>query len=263
MNPHAAAGRSGAWDILRRRLRPAVLPLYPLGPYPPRPLIPPCGPALCVVCRGPARPGFARCYQCGRHGLLGRSALADAVVPISYAMKGTAFAADLWRYKAWPGASPAARRSLLALLLVFLHDHGACVWRHAGMSGPGRLAVVPAGSGRPGPHPLLALSAPYLRLPLTRLAIRPGCQGRDLDLRRFVSDRTAAGADVLLLDDTWVSGASAQSAAAALKRAGARRVAVVVLGRHLDPADPLAGPLAARLSPASYDPARCAVHGQA
>ena len=35
-----------------------------------------------------------------------------------------------------------------------------------------------------------------------------------------------------------MSGGSAQSAAAALKLAGARRVAVVVLGRHVDPADP-------------------------
>jgi orotate phosphoribosyltransferase len=43
---------------------------------------------------------------------------------------------------------------------------------------------------------------------------------------------------VLLVDDTWVSGGSGQSAAAALKTAGARRVALVVLGRHVDPADP-------------------------
>jgi orotate phosphoribosyltransferase len=47
-----------------------------------------------------------------------------------------------------------------------------------------------------------------------------------------------AGADVLVVDDTWVSGGSAQSTAAALKLAGARRVAVVVLGRHVNPADP-------------------------
>ena len=67
---------------------------------------------------------------------------------------------------------------------------------------------------------------------------------------------------MLLLDDSWVSGASAQSAAAALKRAGARRVAVVVLGRHVDPADRLGGPLAARLAPAPYHPAKCAVHAQ-
>lgn len=254
------ASGAGAWDVLRRRLRPATGPLYQVGPYPARPLIPPRGPAVCVVCRGPARSGFARCYQCGRHALMAPGLLADAVVPVCYAVKGTAFAADLWRYKSGPAPSPAARTSLLAFLLVFLHDHGGCVWRQAGMPGPGRLAVVPTGCGRPGPHPLLELSAPYLRLPPARLAIRPGRQGRDLDPRRFVAGRAAAGADVLLLEDSWVSGASAQSAAVALKRAGARRVAVVVLGRHVDPADPLARPLAAGLSPAPYDQATCAVH---
>jgi hypothetical protein len=119
--------------------------------------------------------------------------------------------------------------------------------------------VVPTGCGRPGPHPLLAMAGPYLRLPRTGLAIRPGEQGRDPNPDRFTAERSGPGA-VLLLDDSWVSGASAQSAAAALKRAGARHVAVVVLGRHVDPADPLGGPLAARLGPRPYDPAGCAVH---
>ena len=223
----------------------------------------PAFPASCVICRGPVRPGFARCYQCGRHARLGPGLLADAVVPISYAVKGTALAADLWRYKSWRAPGAAARTSVLVLLLAFLHDHGACVWRHAGMPGPSRLAVVPTGCGRPGPHPLLELVSPYLRLPVTRLAIRPGRQGRDLDLDRFRADRTAAGARVLLLEDSWVSGASAQSAAAALKQAGARQVAIVVLGRHVDPADPAAGPLAARLRPAAYEPSKCAVHPKA
>jgi hypothetical protein len=245
---------SDVWEILRRR--PASL--YPLEPR----HRPGACPNICGVCRGPARPGFARCYQCGRHDLVGRGLLADAVVPISYAVKGTAFAADLWRYKAWRAPSAAARTSVLALLLVFLHDHGACVWRHAGMPPPSRLAVVPTGCGRPGPHPLLELAAAYLRLPVTGLVIRPGEQGRDPNVNRFTAERATAGACVLLLDDTWVSGASAQSAAAALKRAGARRVAVVVLGRHLDPADRLGGPLAVRLAPAPYDPAKCAVHRQ-
>jgi hypothetical protein len=249
-----ARAENGAWEILRRRLRPPFTSLYPLESYSPA-----C-PDLCAVCRGPARPGFARCYQCACHELLGPGLLADAVVPVSYAVKGSPFAADLWRYKSWPAPSAAARTSLLALLLAFLHDHGACAWRRAGMPAPGQLAVVPTGCGRPGPHPLLELSAPYLRLPVARLVIRPGEQGRDPNANRFMAMRTGRGADVLLLDDTWVSGASAQSAAAALKRAGARRVAVVVLGRHVDPADRLGGPLAARLAPAPYDPARCAVH---
>jgi hypothetical protein len=187
--------------------------------------------------------------------------LADVVVPISYAVKRTALSADLWRYKSWPVPSARARASLQALLVAFLHDHGGCVWPNERIPGPDRLAVVPTGCGRLGPHPLLELIAPYLRLPSTRLVIRPGRQGRELDVHRFRADPTT-GASVLLLDDSWVSGASAQSAAAALKLAGARHVAIVVLGRHLDPADPAARPLTARLTLGPYDPAACAVHKQ-
>jgi hypothetical protein len=43
------------------------------------------------------------------------------------------------------------------------------------------------------------------------------------------------GCRALLLDDTYVSGARAQSAAAALRLAGARAVLVVTLGRTLRP----------------------------
>jgi hypothetical protein len=214
----------------------------------------------CVVCRGPVRPGYTRCYQCERHDFLGQGLLADAVVPISYAVRGTALAEALWRYKSWSAPSAPVRAWLLALLLAFLNDHGSCVWRHAAMTPADRLAVVPTGCGRPGPHPLLRLASPHLRLPLSPLTIRPGRQGRDLDVYRFRADPVAPGSGVLLLDDTWVSGASAQSAAVALKLAGARRVAIVVLGRHLNSADPRAGPLIARLTPVPYDPSTCAVH---
>jgi hypothetical protein len=183
-------------------------------------------------------------------------------LPVSWAVKGTPFGAALWRYKSRRAPDPAAEWSLLAVLLAFLHDHGPCVWRQAGMPGPGCLAVVPSGGGRPGPHPLLRLLGPFLRLPPVPLAVRPGDWGRDLAAERFYAERPVPGAPVLLVDDTWVSGASAQSAAVALKRAGARRVAVVVLGRHVDPRDPAALPLAARLGPDRYDPAQCAVHGR-
>ena len=121
---------AAAWFTLRRRI--TIYPPEPAG-----------RPGVCAVCRGPARTGYARCYQCAQHDVLGPGLLADAVVPISYAVKGTAFAASLWRYKSWRSPDPAARVCLLALLLTFLHDHGRCVWRHAGMPAPGRLAVVP------------------------------------------------------------------------------------------------------------------------
>jgi hypothetical protein len=214
----------------------------------------------CATCRGPVGPGYARCYQCERHDLLGPGLLADAVVPVSYAVKGTAWAADLWRYKSGPAPDAPARAWLRALLLVFLRDHGTCVWRQAGMPPPTRLAVVPTGCGRPGPHPLLRLVGPHLGLPTAPLAIRPGRQGRELDPDRFLAGRLPDAPSVLLLEDSWVSGASAQSAAVALKRAGARQVAIVVAGRHLNPSDPHTAPLAARLTPAPYDPSVCAVH---
>ncbi len=57
---------------------------------------------------------------------------------------------------------------------------------------------------------------------------------RVFDSARFQSVRPLAGANVLLIDDTWTTGASAQSAAAALKAAGAARVGAVVIGRHLN-----------------------------
>ena len=243
-------------EILRLWLRSALPSLYPIGPLGPCP----ARAAACTVCRGPARPGFARCYQCESHHLLGPGLLADAVVPVSYAVRGTAFADDLWRYKSGRAPGAPARRSVLALLLAFLDDHGACIWRRAAMPAPDRLAVVPSGCGRPGPHPLLGLASPYLPLPLWPLAIRPGSQGRDLDVRRFQAGRAESGSSVLLVDDTWVSGASAQSAAAALKLAGAGHVAIVVLGRHVNPADPRTARLAAELTPRPYDPSACAVH---
>jgi orotate phosphoribosyltransferase len=65
---------------------------------------------------------------------------------------------------------------------------------------------------------------------------------------------------VLLVEDTWVSGSSAQSAAVALRGAGARHVAVVVLGRHVDPADPRSAGLLARMAATGYDGSTCAVH---
>jgi hypothetical protein len=266
-------GQTAGWDRLRLRLQSAAPPLYQ-----PAPRRAGSTAADCEVCRGPVRPGFARCYQCHRHALVGPALLADAVVPISYAIKGTPFADHLWRYKSVPVPSSSAplsapaptaaalptpawaRESVLALLLAFLTDHGPCVWQRAGMPPPGRLAVVPTGAGRPGPHPLLRLVSPYLRLPGCSLALRPGRQGRDLDLDRFQVLARPAGASVLLLDDTWVSGASAQSAAAALKLAGARHVAVVVLGRHVNPDDAASAPLLAGLAAARYDPSACAVH---
>jgi hypothetical protein len=215
---------------------------------------------VCPECWGPAGTGRGACYQCWQHAESLPGLLPDVVAPIAYAVKGGLHATNLWRYKSDRADAGAARTALSALLLVFLRDHGACVWRRAGMAGPTHVAVVPSRRGRPGPHPMQALAAPYLTLPWVRLraaghddagAVHP-------DPNRFHSE-PAAGAAVMLLDDTWTSGASATSAAAALKLAGARSVAVVVLGRHVAPG-PAAGAPGFSLAAMPLRPELCAVH---
>jgi hypothetical protein len=198
-----------------------------------------------------------------RHSAAGM--LADIVVPVSYSVAGTGYARALWLYKSDAPDRDAARRALRTMLLVFLHDHGRCVWTRALMPAPSHVAVVPSGRGRPGPHPLRTLVQPYLALPWADLAVcaREPVQARDLDPGRFRARARLADASVLLLDDTWTSGSSAQSAAIALKRAGARRVAVVTLGRHVNPCERTAGSLTAALAGRSFRADLCAVHGTA
>jgi hypothetical protein len=223
------AGADGPWRVLRRAVAAQECWLHP--PLPP-------GPGVCRACRGPARPDYLRCFHCGVHAQRAPGLLADAVVPVSYAVKGDRLAHDLWMYKSALAAAAPARTALLALLTVFLRDHCGCVWRLAGGAAPTHLAVVPSVRGRRGPHPLRALTAPVFALPWAELVLRPqpdppDPEDRDLSLELFAASRPLPRARVLLLDDTWTTGSRAQSAAAALKLAGAARVVVVVLGRHL------------------------------
>ena len=198
---------------------------------------------FCRTCRGPAGAGFARCYQCELALSEAGGLLADAVAPVGYAVRGGPLAEDLRRYKsdrATAAEVAAAAARLRELLAGFLARRGPSVWAAAGMTGgPAAVAVVPSGQGRPGAHPLAGLVRSCVALPRVRLAVVPAeIHTRGVNPHWVRVGDPVAGRDVLVVDDTWVSGGSAQSAAAALKLAGARRVAVVVLGRHVNPADP-------------------------
>ena len=180
--------------------------------------------------------------------------LADAVAAVGYAVRGGPLAADLYRYKSDRVAPVAADEAAVRLgqaLRRFLARNGPGVWREAGMrAGPRAVAVVPSGQGRRGTHPLTRIVRSCVDLPLVRLTVQPAQIHRRGVTAGWVrvADRVT-GADLLVVDDTWVSGGSAQSVTAALKRAGARRVAIVVLGRHVNPADPRSERFLAALSP--------------
>jgi hypothetical protein len=104
------------------------------------------------------------------------------------------------------------------------------------------LAIVP--SKRPGvtfgTQPLLRALARVAPL-LKRLANTLACRPRQT-LQRFEYNpdvfgpgpTKVKGKRVLLIDDTWVTGATAMSAAGALQREGATKVAILVAARMVD-----------------------------
>jgi hypothetical protein len=135
----------------------------------------------------------------------------------------------------------------------FLTGHRRCVLRQLG--GPPTVVLPVPSTSRPGGAPLdrvPGLAAHVLgALGAGRGACLPlWCPGvltrTELRVGHMRAHRHAfevppwalplvTGGRVLLLDDTYVSGARAQSAAAALGAAGAARVLIVALGRVIRP----------------------------
>lgn len=152
------------------------------------------------------------CYPCQSHREAAGDRLADLVVPISYSPRTGQHHHNLRAYKAQP-SSRRARRDLLALLLHFLHRHLPCIAARMG-GRPPHIAVVPSTSGRTGEHPLAMLVGTRIGLPAVVADVNPS-HGTDNN-REFRSDwfgvslpKQITPVRVLLLDDTWTTGAHA------------------------------------------------------
>jgi hypothetical protein len=198
-----------------------------LGPKP--------GSGVCGTCFN-FTDGYARCYACDHGGLV-----LDAVAPISYSVAREQLHHALASYKRLDGE--VARRlgaSLAAIVWRFLAEHERCLARAAGTDGFEIVTTVPSGDRlRDERHPLRWIVGELVgptRDRHERLLRRSGVEvpPRTFSSEKFVATAPIEGRSVLLIDDTWTTGASAQSAAAALKAAGADRVAAVVIGRHLN-----------------------------
>jgi microcompartment protein CcmK/EutM len=193
------------------------------------------GTGVCSFCFNLTR-GFERCYSCAR----GELALA-AVVPISYSVGGEQLHHALMGYKRLNGEI--ARRltvELAAILWRFLALHEQCVAAAAGVPAFELVTTVPSGAREhddrhPLRHIVGDLVGPtrwrYRRL-LRRSPLPVG--RREVSAHQFEPLRRLRGERVLLIDDTWTTGASARSAAVALDGAGAGLVAAVVIGRYLN-----------------------------
>jgi hypothetical protein len=207
----------------------------------------PPGDGICRVCRSVAGSGYAICYPCSQHRAASGGQLIDVVVPIAYSIKGTQHAHNLIIYKA-DRPSNQARYYIASLGAIFFVDHWACLTGAAGGSFT-HVATVPSTKGRTGPHPLELILSRRTRLPAVAATpnLSYSSDDRDFHADRFTVDQPVPAARVLLLDDTWTTGARIQSLAHALKTAGAAAVVAVVLGRHVNPSYGAAKPLLDRL----------------
>jgi hypothetical protein len=101
------------------------------------------------------------------------------------------------------------------------------------------MAVVPSLRGRAGTHPLATLAAVlpgrWDEIKLEAAHSVPEAQRRTLRSDHFFVPEPAAVANrhLVLLEDTWVQGGHAQSAAAALLLSGASEVTIVVIARRI------------------------------
>lgn len=193
---------------------------------------------MCVDCFNYTR-GYARCYACSSLPSYARHLA--VMVPISYSVAHEELHRTLAGYKRATGpAAERATHTLAQILSEHLIRHEACLAASAGVSRFEMVTTVPSSvAERDQHHPLRRIvgelveptTARHVRLlRRTSAAVEP----RRFDPWRYAAMRRLDGESILLIDDTWTTGASARSAAAALQRAGAGVVGAVVIGRHLN-----------------------------
>ena len=209
--------------------------------------VPVAGPTVCRVCRGPVRPGSAHCWCC-RKICLDLAISPDCVPPIlpmALYRSGDRWNAVLRRYKDAPvGAARRYYADILRLRIEqYLSLHRPCLVRET--NGFDAYCVVPSSQvGRvvDAPHPLEAVLGRVQTLgPLGVVRLSAGEKeiaghlkpNKTAFVPRDVVNVT--GARILVVDDSWVTGARALSAVATLGAAGATVSGVFVLGRAIDP----------------------------
>ncbi|MGJ7907882.1 hypothetical protein ACOQFL_15540 [Actinopolyspora sp. H202] len=199
----------------------------------------------CSVCTGPvASPGAKDCGVCALRRAEFGNRLADQVVPLTYVrgnqqQKKHQSAHTVLSYKR-PSAAEKSVKDLCLMIMAATSIHASCI--AALMNRMWQSVTFVPSVNNPGPsHPVaqLARQVAFNNDADNRLTLDLG-PGIELDPRAVRSDRfvvpehyrdRVAGKHVLLVEDTWTSGAKVQSAAVALREAGADHVTALCAAR--------------------------------
>jgi hypothetical protein len=226
----------------------------------------PAGDGICATCHCFVAPGWPRCYQCN---LLNPGRL-DVVVPITYGEDLGQMHTALRSYKSsWSEQERKyAGVRLVAILWRFLGRHEKCLTDRLGIGTFDVVTTVPSSTRARDQENRLRMvvraCAPVrerfeqLLLPAMNVP-----DTREFDPDRYESQRKLEGENVLLIDDTWASGMHAHSAGHSLKLAGAAKVGMVVIGRHVNPsweAGEKTSEELLRELPQTFDWGTCGVH---
>ena len=204
------------------------------APYENFMLSPRAGQGVCLRCFN-LTDGYQRCYACTRH-----PDVLSALAPISYSIGHEQLHHALASYKRLEGE--VARRltaGLAAILWRYLVLHERCVARAAGVRSFPVVTTVPSSDPERGTHPmgrivgeLVGATRRRYRPLLARSEAEVAC--RAYNPEKYQATTRLSGGPVLLIDDTWTTGANAESAAATLRAAGSGPVGLVVIGRHIN-----------------------------
>lgn len=233
------------------------------------------GPGICRVCRGPALDSDM-CSRCRSTEEILGGATCDHTFFLAYAdgqnPGGWSQSAQTMRlYKDTPPTALCVDHvHELTFVVTWLHD--GCMRTADG--GWDAAAFVPSRTPREGLHPVTGIARNVSRLSaddpasggphqIKRVGLEPGSVSvkRAANANRFaVPDNwrpRVEGKRVLLVDDTWATGTSIQSAAAALKSAGATSVTGLCVARWLGWDWESHVPLLKRVTTNPYDPFNC------
>jgi len=204
---------------------------------------------VCGICHSSAGSGYSVCYRCHE------AAWVDPpeVLPVTLSVHGGLMHDHLRNYKDSRSASVRDRMSLrlAGLLAIFMANHDRCVgsWDYATcVPSVERVAL------RPVVNRIALFADRYHQI----LEAGPAVGGRSIDPDQFVVAGNVTGDRVLLLDDTFTSGAKLFSAIAALRQRGVIVVGPVVIGRHIQRSWPPSRDLLEWIEDRSWDESRCA-----